>query len=45
MTVITSPSANEVLPSYAVPVESLGGRTLAQYLVSHEERVLQLIGS
>jgi hypothetical protein len=42
---ITSPSANEVLPSYAVPVESLGGRTLAQYLVSHEERVLQLIGS
>ena len=42
---ISSPSAPAVLPSYAVPVASLGGRTLAEYLVSHEVRRLELIGS
>ena len=28
------------MPVYAVPLDSLGGRTLAQYVTEHETRVL-----
>lgn len=33
-------SFSSVMPVYAVPLDSLGGRTLAQYVTEHETRVL-----
>jgi len=37
--------ANTALPAswYAVPLDSLDGRTLAQYVVDHESRVLAVV--